>query len=64
MTNANDQAYPIDAGEGNYAPGLTIREYFAAMALSGLLSEDWLHDEVAEEAVAIADALIEALNKE
>lgn len=45
--------------------GLTKREYFAAMAMQGLLMRDeYIHRErSAEEAVYFADALIAELNK-
>lgn len=86
MTNANEMAYPCqnrwDAGSESMdlysdATGLTKREYFAAMALQGILSGN-PHDLVSEaenqdlltkDAVAVtslefADALIAALNQE
>lgn len=50
--------------------GLTKREYFAAMALQGLLSRPIVHglpitiDERAHEALVYADALIAALEKQ
>ena len=49
-------------------PGLTKREYFAAMAMQGIVSNSYLNlmpsrIDAAESAVRIADALIEALNK-
>jgi glycerol kinase len=48
--------------------GLTKREYFAAMAMQGILSNEDNSYETAEDkaetAVKSADALIEALNKE
>jgi hypothetical protein len=65
MTNPNDPAYPSH----NKHHGLTKREYFAAMAMQGLLaqeSEAWGFgdkEKLATEAVAQADALIAALNK-
>lgn len=43
---------------------LTKREYFAALAMQGLVSKDWPHDEIAEEAMALADDLINALEQE
>jgi hypothetical protein len=46
--------------------GLTKREYFAAMAMQGLLStvpESFNGTEIAQLSVNMADALIEALNK-
>lgn len=42
---------------------LSKREYFAALAMQGLLSKDWPHDYIAEEAVALADGLIDALEQ-
>jgi len=74
-TNPND---PIDwslfekeqlDGEGcvtkrDENPGLTKREYFAAMALQGILSsERGGNNGTVEAAVAHADLLIEALNR-
>lgn len=52
-------------------PGLTKREYFAAMALQGVIAgfdpisqkRDLLYDVAAKEAVAYADQLLEELNK-
>jgi hypothetical protein len=48
--------------------GLTKREYFAAMAMQGLLSHsmDWVNDEqgwCAENAVRLADDLLTELSK-
>jgi len=52
--------------------GLTKREYFAAMAMQGLLSGKWplnipgetVSERCAINAVSFADALIEELNKD
>jgi hypothetical protein len=55
-TNPNDPAF--------HNPGLTKREYFAAMALQGLLADNTYNTDVAANvAVDFADLLIEALNK-
>ena len=43
--------------------GLTKREYFAAMAMQGLLANKFSHYQLAEKAVIHADALIKALNE-
>ena len=70
MTEAND---PINAivrplqAEVKYK-GITKREYFATMAMQGLLgspkcSHSLPHLTYAEQAVAYADALIQALNQ-
>jgi len=53
---------------GILVPGLTKREYFAALAMQGFLAEGAVSrahiGEIAESSVQTADALIEALNKE
>lgn len=51
MTNPND-----------FADGMTIRDYFAVMALNGLLSDGKSHVNISEHAVMMADDLIAALN--
>lgn len=74
MTNGLDlmhgqTVYDIDGkAVGQTNNGLTKREYFAAMAMQGLtvtLEDTYEGDgtEAALVAVALADALIEALNK-
>jgi len=58
-------AFPVDTGY-TISPGLTKREWFAGMALIGLLSmahsDKLSQDEHARDSVLLADALIEALN--
>lgn len=80
MTNPNDPAAPTnksytmnDPAAGDYTtrespmyPGLTKREFFAAMAMQGFIarardSETWRG--VAESAIGLADALIAELSK-
>ena len=76
MTNGNDAAFSRPAlpdeqlnHQFDYgAFGLTKREYFAAMALSGFCSKEGsqvrdFRGKIAQEAVEMADALIEALNE-
>ena len=49
-----------------YKPGLTKREHFAAMAMQGLLSGAHFQaplDELCQQSVEVADALIKELNK-
>ena len=73
-TNGNDpinmaQSHEAAYDHGQYA-GLTKREYFAALAMQGMLSAgdgDFSFDHhirIAKLSVAHADTLIEALNKE
>ncbi|HNC40313.1 MAG TPA: hypothetical protein PK522_00865 [Nitrosomonas sp.] len=86
-TNPNDLAYPLpnhnftDKNREQYiarlAPGLTKREYFAAMAMQGLNANgelvkalaikgdvDYPGEFIATMACNSADALIDELNKE
>lgn len=69
MTFANTPIAPFDVEKvGMHATtGLTTREYFAAMAMQGILANpqyDNSHEIDASVAVNSADALIAALNKE
>ncbi len=58
-----DTAFAV-ASSNSYQPGLTKREYFAAVALQGLLNANsQTAEDHAEQAIACADALIDALNK-
>jgi len=71
MTNANElineTRYKVDELVSESYPnhGLTKREYFAAMALQGLLSDKyWVIPECAAKcSIDMADALINALNE-
>lgn len=77
-TQGNDTIYPtVESGsvQGNHVmectrEGLTKREYFAALAMQGMLSAgdgDFSYDHhirIAKLSVAHAGTLIEALNKE
>ena len=62
------KTYPADSAfsyDGETDSGLTKREYFAGIALQGLLADSEVVGEalgVATTAVKFADALIEALN--
>jgi hypothetical protein len=63
MSNDNS-AFPRRAGIPH--PGLTKREYFAAKALQGLLADPStiISKNVAQDAVKLADHLIQALSNE
>jgi len=69
MTKPNSTAYPRSGEHTDW--GLTKREYFAAMAMQGLLANGsdvdlTLPDStigISRDAVEYADALIAALNK-
>jgi len=62
--NYDNSAFPRRAGIPH--PGLTKREYFAAMALQGLLADPStiISKNVAQDAVKLADHLIQALNND
>ncbi len=70
MTRGNEAAFPADpesVREGD--TGLTVREYFAAQAVAGLLAADnprnadVMARTIAAAAVAVADATLDALEK-
>lgn len=54
-TDGNKQAFSAD--------GLTVREYFAAAALAGLVTDGVPKKDAADFAVIVADQLIDALNE-
>lgn len=59
--------YIFDGGIDSPQIGLTKREYFAAMAMKGIITNkdglDIKIERIAESAVDMADTLIEELNK-
>lgn len=60
LCGPNDLAFPWDENQG-----LTKREYFATMAMQGLAARpDLAYELIPREAIEMADALIEALNKQ
>lgn len=70
-TNTGGPAFPYEERNGEGAPykdyfGMTLRDYFAAKALNGLLAASLMHEgvwkqnEVAETAYEIADAMLKA----
>jgi hypothetical protein len=66
-TKKNESAFPIIAEDYIIDGGLTKREYFAAMALQGIIANkdglDIKIERIVESAVDTADALIEELSK-
>jgi hypothetical protein len=64
MTNSNQSAFAYAVGDGvSGEPGLTKREYFAAMAMQANADNDATPEEIAFDSVKLADALIAELNK-
>lgn len=63
-THGDSPINTIEYNNNYISTGLTKREYFAAMALQGLLANDsGLITSKARDAVQAAEALIEILNK-
>jgi hypothetical protein len=64
MTIENPQAFPSNDGLKSYdAPGMTLRDYFAAAALTGLLANgvgDCTFEEIVQDALNAADCLLAA----
>jgi hypothetical protein len=75
LSRANDTVHPYEVVKHYYGggmeetsvPGITLREYFAAMAMQGLLSkhgdDDYPEETIARKAAKYADALIAWLAK-
>jgi hypothetical protein len=65
-TNTGGPAFPCPRYFKGIGPdGMTLRDYFAAKAMQGLLAgitptTVWSHDEVAETAYNVADAMLKA----
>ena len=64
----NKTAFPINNGGKNIENGMTLRDYFAAKALNGLLASCGEHDvtdydEFAHDAYMAADAMLKAREK-
>lgn len=62
MENGKQSAFPADAHTNSYL-GLTKREYFAAMAMQGLVDRHINYEVVAEHAVRYSDALLAELER-
>jgi len=63
--NRNKQTFPFSVG-ANFNPGLTKREYFAGLAMQGMLASGKLYttldyDTLGEKAVKFADNLLSQL---
>ena len=57
-------AFPTGTGVTPYNPGMTLRDYFAAKAMTGLLTAEivgeYSNEHVAEISYRIADAMLKA----
>lgn len=67
MSNRNERAFPQHPESRGVYMGLTKREYFAAMAVQGLMASPHVdgatYEEITEAAVNVADALLKELEK-
>ena len=68
MTEGKQPAFPVMHSTGTYT-GMTMMEYFAGLAMQGILNgiysridNSWTLEDIANESVLQADALIKALN--
>ena len=68
-TNTGGPAFPVPDIDGSAVQeGMTLRDYFAAKAMQGILSATltpntiWSQDDAAETAYNVADAMLKARN--
>lgn len=62
----NNPINPLEIKTGNESMqfvGLTKREYFAGLAMQGIASSDLTYEDIAHDAVKMADALLVELDK-
>ena len=60
MTKPNNPpAFPVSADTKTFQ-GMTLRDYFAAKAMQGLIDNDGLFSEIPTQAYALADAMLKA----
>lgn len=60
MQNGNQ---PILDNQFEDNKGLTKREYFAGLAMQGMANSDLTYEDIAHDAVKMADALLKELDK-
>lgn len=63
--NISPPAFPTWIADDSMVPGMTLRDYFAAQALTGLLTEssgDFSNDAIAQLAYSLADGMLKARN--
>ncbi len=63
MKNGEQRAFPADA-RTHTDGGLTKREYFAGLAMQGMARIEGNVEDIAHDAVKIADALLAELRKQ
>ena len=62
MSENNPHAFPSETSATTFRSGMTLRDYFAAKAMQGLLTAeivgDYSNEHVAEIAYVLADAML------
>ena len=58
----NEPAFPCEWSKVHHTPGMTLRDYFAAKAMQGYLTQNDLQNftDIARNAYSMADAMINA----
>jgi len=64
MSENNPHAFPSETSATTFRSGMTLRDYFAAKAMQGLLTAEivgeYSNEHVAEIAFMLADAMLKA----
>jgi len=67
MVKKNDKAFPVNWGAGNFNSGMTIRQFYAAMAMKSLLQTGlniYGTEQITKMAFKQADSMINYENEE
>jgi hypothetical protein len=59
-TDTGGPAFPATNHHGHKLEGMTLRDYFAAKAMQGLMDEEMTMPEIADTAYAMADDMLKA----
>lgn len=63
LNNMENGKQPILDNQFEDNKGLTKREYFAGLAMQGMASSDLTYEDIAHDAVKMADAILKELDK-
>ena len=61
-TNTGESAFPLATDGGHFSEGMTLRDYFAAKAMQGMMHDvtQPVGEVIAEWAYQVADAMLRA----
>jgi len=61
-TNTGESAFPLATDGGHFSEGMTLRDYFAAKAMQGMMHDvtQPVGEVIAEWAYQVADAMLKA----